>query len=115
MLSLLEKTSEKLSRGKQLDDAVRQAHNYDEAQRLLHAELLYFDLPSAQLGGLKKNDPRKSALVRLIRHRTTVTNEWIARALAMGHACAVSRSLGAGGEAAAEGAILTKALVREDK
>jgi hypothetical protein len=115
MLRLLEQTSEKLSRGKQLDGVVRQSHNYDEAERLLHAGLLHFTLQPAQLGELKKNDLRKIALARLIRNRTTVTNEWIARALAMGHACAVSRSLRAGGEAAAEEAALTSALAREDK
>lgn len=93
MLSLLEETSEKISRGKQLDGVVRRSHNDDEAGRLLRSGLQHYGLDSTQLGQLRKNDPRKLALARLIRQRTTVTNQWIARALAMGHPCAVSRSL----------------------
>ena len=37
MLGLPEETGEKLSRGKQLDGVVRQNHNCDEAERILHA------------------------------------------------------------------------------
>jgi hypothetical protein len=44
------------------------------------------------LSGLKRNDPRKIAIARVIRARTAVTNEWIARELALGHVTNVSRS-----------------------
>ena len=40
---------------------------------------------------LKRSDRRKIALTRLLRGRTAVPNEWIARELTMGHVTSVSR------------------------
>jgi hypothetical protein len=43
------------------------------------------------LEGLKKSDPRKVKLAALLRAHTSVSNDWIAGKLAMGHPGSVSR------------------------
>ena len=91
MLGLVEAASEKLSRRKAVDGAVRQSHDLDEAERLLEAGLKEMALDRAALAELKRSDRRKVALARLIRSRTTVPNEWIARELSLGHVTSVSR------------------------
>jgi hypothetical protein len=64
----------------------------EEAERLLEEGLKQLALERSALSGLKRNDPRKIAIARVIRARTAVTNEWIARELALGHVTNVSRS-----------------------
>lgn len=91
MLSLLEATGEKLQRGKALDGAVRRSHDLEEAERLLEAGLQHVALERSALGTLKRSDPRKIAIARLIRGRTAVPNQWIARELCLGHVTSVSR------------------------
>jgi putative transposase len=91
MLALLEATGEKFRRGKALDGAVRRSHDLEEAERLLRLGLEQFALKRSALAGLKRSDPRKIAIARLIRARTAVANEWIARELALGHVTSVNR------------------------
>ena len=43
------------------------------------------------LAGLERSAPGKIAIARVIRARTAVGNEWIARELALGHLTSVSR------------------------
>ena len=92
MLALLGSAGEKFRRGKALDGAVRRSHDLEEAERLLEEGLKQLALERSALSGLKRNDPRKIAIARVIRARTAVTNEWIARELALGHVTNVSRS-----------------------
>ena len=94
MLTLLDKAAEKLSRAKQVDGPVRRSHDDREARRLKDAGLAYFNLTQSELADLRRNDPRKIMLARLIRQRTSVANAWIARELALGHASSVSRYSG---------------------
>ena len=91
MLSLLEKTGEKFSKGREVDGAVRQSHGEDEARRLLEGAMAHFKISPSDLDKLKRNDPRKLAIARLIRTRTSVPNKWIAAKLALGHVSGVSR------------------------
>jgi hypothetical protein len=44
-----------------------------------------------ELMPLKRSDPRKLAIARLIRSRTSVPNQWIVRQLSLGHVSNVSR------------------------
>jgi hypothetical protein len=67
--------------------------------------------------GLRKSDPRKVKLAVLLRAHTTVSNEWIADKLAMGHPGGVSRLVALGRsdrESAAEVKKLSVMLIRED-
>jgi len=91
MLGLLDSTGEKLRGRGEVDGAVRRSHGEDEAQRLLERGLDFFNLPATELALVKKSDPRKLAIAVAIRGRTTVTNAWIARKLALGHVSHVSR------------------------
>jgi hypothetical protein len=50
----------------------------------------------AELSRLKKSDGRKTQLAILLRTHTSVSNEWIAARLAMGHPGSVSRTVSAG-------------------
>jgi len=91
MLDLLGRATEKLSGKKEIDAAVRKSHDDKEARRLSEAALIYFDLKELDLPNLRRNDPRKLTMARLIRKRTSVTNAWIARELSLGHASSLSR------------------------
>ena len=90
MLSLLEKTGEKLKAGN-VDGAVRQSHGEHEARRLLQRAMAHFKIGPEDLVKLKRNDPRKLAIARLIRSRTSVGNKWIADELSLGHVSGMSR------------------------
>ena len=91
MLGLLESAGEKLSRKKEVDGVIRRSHGEEEARRLFERGISYFGLSRSELVGLKRSDPRKVAIVQLIRRRTSVPNRWIARELALGHVSSVSR------------------------
>jgi hypothetical protein len=90
-----------------------------EAGRLLSegARELGLPLDRREWEGLRKSDPRKAKLAVLLRARTTVSNEWIADKLAMGHPGGVSRLVALGRsdrESAAEVKKLSVMLIRED-
>lgn len=91
MLDLLESAREKFSRKKEVDGIIRRSHGEEAARRLLERASMYFGLNASDLAGLKRSDPRKVAMARLIRGRTSVPNRWIAQALSLGHASNVSR------------------------
>ena len=87
MLGLLERGSEK----RELDATLRRSHGEEQAAKYSRAGLALWGLTEQSLGSLKKNDQRKLVIARLIRRRTTVPNEWIARSLHLGHVRRVSR------------------------
>ena len=59
-----------------------------------HRGLALWDMQSDDLVTLRKNDARKVALGAVLRRRTTVSNQWIARELHLGHVSRVSRCWG---------------------
>ena len=91
ILGLMEGAGEKFSKAREIDGAVKRSHDDSEACLLLRAATEYFGLTEANLMSLKRNDSRKLAIARLIRRRTSVPNQWIARALSLGHVSNVSR------------------------
>jgi len=93
MLSLLERADERLSQRKEIDAAIQRSHDEQEAQLLLRVGVEHFGLTEELLRVLKKNDPRKLAIARVVRRHTAVANGWIARELGLGHVSAVSRCL----------------------
>ena len=66
-------------------------HDEREAERLLFEGLVKLELSEADLSRLKKGDDRKKVIAWLIRRKTSVKNEWIARKLCMGNASNLSR------------------------
>jgi hypothetical protein len=69
----------------------RRAHGEREALRLLAEGMKAAGLDAVELGRLKGSDPRKVAIARLIRQRTTVSLVWIAERLSMRSAADTSR------------------------
>jgi hypothetical protein len=82
---LLEGAGERLRQRRDVDSTVRQAHDLSEAGRILALGLQSFALTPPDLPGLKKGDPRKLAIARVIRLRKAADNRWIAGVLAIGH------------------------------
>jgi putative transposase len=70
-----------------------QAHSEEQASRWLEDGLLAAGIAPKDLSGLKGSDPRKLALAELLWRRTTVSQEWIAKKLAMRSAANVSQQL----------------------
>jgi hypothetical protein len=87
MLGLLERGSEL----RELDATLRRSHGEEQAAKFLRSGLVWCGLTEQDLASLRKNDERKVAIATLIRRRTTVPNEWIARSLHLGHVSRVSR------------------------
>lgn len=91
MLGLLERGNERPPTERELDACLRRSHGEEQAAKLLGRGLSACGLAEGDLAALKKNDPRKVAIATLIRRRTTVPNQWIARELHLGHVSRVSR------------------------
>ena len=91
MLALLDSAGERLTRRREVDGEVRRNHGEEEARRLLTRGLAVLDLDREELETMAKGDARKRALAALIRERTIVPNEWIARQLHLGHVSRASR------------------------
>jgi putative transposase len=87
MLGLLERGSEL----REVDATLRRSHGEEQAAKFLQGGLAWCGLTEQDLASLRKNDERKVAIATLIRRRTTVPNEWIARSLHLGHVSRVSR------------------------
>jgi putative transposase len=90
-----------------------------EAARLLSEGARELGLPRdlKGLAGLRKSDPAKVKLAALLRAHTSVSNEWIAVKLAMGHPGSVSRLVAlcrSGRGLAAEAECLARMLILED-
>ncbi len=92
LLKLL-KSPAKSASGKSQSGEALWDRGESEAQRILQEGTRLLELPLDQeaLAGLRKNDPRKVLLARILRARTTIPNDWIAKHLAMGHPGSVSR------------------------
>ena len=91
MLALLERDGGQRGVTRELDATLRQSHGEQQAAKFLRSGLAFCGLAEEDLASLRKNDQRKVAIAALIRRRTTVPNEWIARALHLGHVSRVSR------------------------
>jgi hypothetical protein len=79
-------------------DGAHRDHSEKEALRILHEGIRHLGLPTSLSGlaCLRKSDDRKAQLAILLRTHTTVSNDWIAAKLAMGHPGSVSRVVSAG-------------------
>ena len=91
MLRLLDAKGTHPAREREMDAALRRSHGEEDAAKLLQRGLELCGLTEKELARLRKNDPRKTAIAAVIRRRTIVPNQWIARALHLGHVSRVSR------------------------
>lgn len=66
--------------------------------RILREGIRHLGLPKSLSGlnALRKSDDRKAQLASMLRTHTTVSNDWVAAKLAMGHPDSVSRVVSAG-------------------
>jgi REP element-mobilizing transposase RayT len=93
----MESAVDKAMNGKRRDSFAGEMvcrHDEQEAERLLQLGLKVCGLSREDLTNLKKGDNRKKVIAWLIRRNTSVRNEWIAKALQMGHPASVSRCVG---------------------
>jgi len=72
------------------DGGALRSHGEAEASDLLERGLKVLELGLEELCALPKNDRRKGVLAWLIRRNTTMTSEWVAGQLGMGHISNVS-------------------------
>jgi REP element-mobilizing transposase RayT len=120
LLKLLEKPAARSrSGGAARGEGPARDRGEKEAGRLLAEGIRELGLPGDRKGlvGLKKSDPRKVKLATLLRAHTSVSNEWIAGKLAMGHPGSVSRLVAlcrSDRGLAAEVKRLAGMLIRED-
>ncbi len=77
-------------------DGVVRDHGEKEADRLIRACRPVIGLPgeALELEAMAKGDERKALAAALVRLRTAVSTDWIAKRLHMGHPGSVSRQLG---------------------
>lgn len=71
------------------------AHDEREAERLMATGLKQLRLTEKAARSLKQTDPRKQALVWLIKSRTVMRDEWLVNRLQMGHRSNISRAISA--------------------
>ena len=98
LLKLLDREAENAPSGRSRSGEVIREHGEKEASRMVRAGVKALGLPSgaAALRALPKSDERKILLACLLREKTSVSNEWIATRLSMGHPDSVSRMISAG-------------------
>jgi REP element-mobilizing transposase RayT len=98
LLKMLEKPPRGGSGGSRRADGVERYRGEKEALRILREGSSQLGLPLSQtdLAALRKSDSRKVQLAIMLRTHTSVSNEWIAQKLAMGHPGSVSRSVSDG-------------------
>ena len=68
-------------------------HNVAQAQKIVKAGLVTFNLGKKELRDLRKSDVRKVVIASVIREKTTVRLAWIASALEMGVPARVSQTV----------------------
>jgi putative transposase len=98
LLRMLGRPAERRAGGTRRAAGVHRDHGEKEAQRIIRDGMHHLGLPSAlsELSRLKKSDGRKIQLAILLRTHTSMSNEWIAARLAMGHPGSVSRTVSSG-------------------
>jgi REP element-mobilizing transposase RayT len=97
LLKLLDKVSSKAAGGRSRTRPGMREHGEKEAERIVGngMKTLGGSPGAVSLAAMRKSDERKILLACLLRERTSVSNEWIATRLSMGHPGSVSRMVSA--------------------
>lgn len=95
LVKMLEKSPEKLSKGKSQGYGGKQTrdHGVAEAERLIGLACKVFEVKKKEWGEMRKGDWRKGVVAGMIRERSLVDNGWLAERLHMGARNAVSRTI----------------------
>ncbi len=95
LLVLVDKTRGVQARKRRKAAGAEKDHGEKDAERLVQEYGPRLGLPesAAELADLRKGDERKALLAALLRQRTTVAFDWIAKRLHMGHSGSVSRQV----------------------
>lgn len=98
LLGMLERPPARRAGGTRRAAGVHRDRGEKEAHRILREGIRHLELPPGltELSRLKKGDERKIQLAILLRNHTSMSNDWIAERLAMGHPGSVSRTVSAG-------------------
>jgi REP element-mobilizing transposase RayT len=98
LLKMLERPAARRAGGTRRAAGIHRDHGEKAALGILREGIRHLGLPPglAELSRLKKSDGRKTQLAILLRTHTSMSNEWIAARLAMGHPGSVSRTVSAG-------------------
>lgn len=112
LLKMLDRPPAHRAWGTRRAEGANRDHSEKEALRILREGIRHLGLPKSlsALNALRKNDNRKAQLAILLRTHTTVSNDWIAAKLAMGHPGSVSRVVSVG---RTDGSMKDKLLVLE--
>jgi hypothetical protein len=96
LLDLVDKAKGVRARKRRTSECVGRDYGKLDAERLIETCGPRLGLPtdSEGLAELRKGDERKALLATLLRSRTTVGFDWIAKRLAMGHPGSVGRQVG---------------------
>ena len=101
LLSLVEKGSKALRKTGSHHGTATREHGESEAEKLIRLSLEHLGLVETCDGKMaqsRKGDPRKVVIATLVKARTSVSNEWLAQRLEMGHSRAMSRLIRQGRE-----------------
>jgi REP element-mobilizing transposase RayT len=100
LLKMLDRPPAQRVGGTRRAEGANRDRSEKEALRILREGIRHLGLPKSEsesgLEALRKSDDRKAQLAILLRTHTTVSNDWIAAKLAMGHPGSVSRVVSAG-------------------
>ena len=98
LLKMLERPPARRAGGTRRAAGIHRDHGEKEARRILREGIRHLGLPPglAELSRLKKSDGRKTQLAILLRTHTSMSNDWIAERLVMGHPGSVSWTVSAG-------------------
>lgn len=93
LLGLIDKAIAKVTKRGSVAGAAIRAHGEGEAERIIRAVGAELGLPKSieEFRTLRKGDPRKVICAALVKAHTSMTNEWLALRLCMGHPAAMSQ------------------------
>jgi putative transposase len=93
LLGLIDKAGAKVMKRGSIAGAAVRAHGESEAERIIRMVGAELGLPTGEEGlrALRKGDPGKVICAALVKGHTSMTNEWLAKRLCMGHPAAMSQ------------------------
>ena len=96
LLALVEKAKGIKPRERRKATGLEKDYGERDAEQMIQKCGAELGLPTQarELGSLRKGDERKALMAALLRGRTAVSTEWIAKRLSMGHPGSVSRQVG---------------------
>ncbi len=97
LLNLMDQVTSKAKNKKSIAGAAINEHNEQEAESIIAkmCEKLNLIEQLNEWEKLRRNDPRKIMIAAMIRYKTTMTNQWLAKRLRLGDSTSASRLVNA--------------------